>query len=131
MDTYFFPTELWYFQDFFLDAFLRTLKDFSLDSTAALSFFRVPTFASVNVHGDYPEESRYILEPSVSICDQMCLELAAHFTSLLIEYEGKVAALDSQMYPIEAAYRAERSLIAKKSGKSYIEPLPGSESKSW
>ena len=128
---YFEPVELWFFQDLFLDSFLRTLRDFSIDSSLAVSFFRIPTFAPRNLSPECPEEYGSIAEASVMVSDQMSLELAAHIASLLRELESKLTGLDSQMYPIEAAYRAERSLIAKKSGKSFIEPLPGSESKSW
>ena len=128
---YFEPLELWYFHDYFLDSYLRTMRDFSPESVAAVSFFRIPEFAVRNLHADCPEERSVLLEAAVSVADQMSLELASHFMALTRNLEMKIGALDAQLYPIEAAYRAERSLIAKKSGKSYIEPLPGSESKSW
>jgi len=131
MPTYFDPIEIWYFQDYFLDAYMRTLKDFSADCCSSLYFFRIVSRAAYNLHPDCPGEYEQFYNKSTSVCDQMILEYTGHFKQILEQLEVKITGLDSQLYPIEAAYRAERSLIAKKSGNIYLEPYPGSESKSW
>ena len=127
----FLPIELWYFQEYVQDCFLRTTKEFTVESCATIAFFVFVSSALENVHPDCPEEAQTISTKSVAVCNQLCLELGNHITSVLQLLEAELEKLHSQLYPVEAAYRAERSLIAKKSGTVYVEPLPGSESKSW
>ena len=125
------PLEMWYFQDFVLDSFIRATKDFSVESSSSLSILRTLSFAMDNCHPDCPEEALEVSVESISVCDQMCLELGNHITYVLQQLEEKLERLQAQMYPIEAAYRAERSKIAKLAGEEFYEPLPGVESKSW
>lgn len=50
---------------------------------------------------------------------------------MLKPLEEFLAHLDAQTDPVETAYRADRQAVAKKTGATYVEPLPGSESEPW